>query len=206
LLGSRVRLQATTFNSMRPELVVAHTRKWVQDVVVGWNFCPFAKSVFYDERLRYAVATATDTPGLVDEFLKECRLLDANDSIETTLFLVPMGFGKFLHYLDLVDLVEHKLAGEGYEGIYQVASFHPDYVFEGTETEDPANYTNRSPYPILHLLREDALTEAIDSYNGDIRAIPETNIRNARRLGLKRMREMLEESRATSFAPRLTDR
>ena len=70
----------------------------------------------------------------------------------------------------------------------------------------PANYTNRSPYPILHLLREDALTEAIDSYNGDIEEIPETNIRNARRLGLKRMREMLEESRSTSFAPRLPDR
>ena len=108
------------------------------------------------------------------------------ENIETTLIIFPNHFADFEDYLDLVDLVEDLSVEQGYEGVYQIASFHPEYCFAGAEEEDPANYTNRSPYPMLHLLREESITRAVEHYK-DPEGIPERNMAFAKKKGLQYM-------------------
>ena len=116
--------------------------------------------------------------------------LDEEPSIETTLLILPSGFEDFNHYLDLVEIADALIADNDYEGVYQVASFHPGYLFAGSSENDPSNYTNRSPYPMLHFLREASLTQAIDSHP-DIDAVPEKNIAFANDKGLSFMQQLL---------------
>ena len=164
------------------ETKVSNTQKWIQDVVIACNFCPFAAKEVKNGTVRYKVDAANTNEAALLEFGAECRLLDAHPDIETTLLILPNGFDTFSHYLELVALAEAQLETQGYEGIYQVASFHPLYCFDGARETDAANYTNKSPYPMLHLLREESVERAIARYP-NAQGIPEKNISFARKKG-----------------------
>lgn len=168
--------------TMLESSVIGKTRQWIESVVVGLNFCPFAKRELRRDAVRFSVCSSGDTADALQQLIAECGHLDAQPETETTLLIIPEGFADFLDYLDLAALAEDLLAEQGYEGIYQVASFHPDYCFADAGPDDAANYTNRSPYPMLHLLREASLDTAIDNYP-DIDSIPENNMEKARALG-----------------------
>ena len=169
------------------EQVIEQTKKWVADVVVGCNFCPFAAKEIKRNSIRYMVESSADTGVCLDAFLKECIRLDDELTIETTLLIFPGSFADFDDYLDMVDLAEKVLRKNGYEGTYQVASFHPDYLFAGSKDEDASNYTNRSIYPMLHLLRESGIEDALQRYKNP-EQIPEQNIDFARRKGVVYMK------------------
>jgi uncharacterized protein len=173
-----------------PEAVIARTRHWLESVVVGLNFCPFAKRELRHDRVRFQLCHTDDPETALMQLIEECRHLDVSPDTETTLLIFPEGFADFDDYLDLAGLAEDLLADQGYEGVYQVASFHPDYCFAEADSEEAANYTNRSPYPMLHLLREASLDDAIDNYP-DIDSIPEKNMQKARTLGSDHFRRLL---------------
>ena len=156
-------------------------------MVVGCNFCPFAARPLKQETIQYHVSYDT-TPALVlQSFLKECLRLDHFASIETSFIILPNAYAGFEDYLDLVDLAEKLLKIEGYEGVYQVAGFHPLYSFAGAPESDAANFTNRSIYPMLHLLREARITEVLLQYP-DPQNIPQRNIDFARSKGTAYMK------------------
>jgi hypothetical protein len=167
--------------------VVEDTRKWIMDVVVGCNFCPFAANVMKQQTVHYQVETSGEAATCLEALLGEVNRLDNDSSIDTIFLILPESFAGFEDYLDLVSVAEDLLIDEGYEGIYQLASFHPLYRFEGSAEDDAANYTNRSVYPMLHLLRESAIDKALEHYK-DPEAIPGTNINFAREKGLVYMK------------------
>jgi hypothetical protein len=167
--------------------IIDQTKKWVRDVVIGCNFCPFASKVVKENRLHYVVETAADLAVCLETLLNECIRLDNDETIETTLIIFPNSFESFEDYLDLVELGEKLLVQNEYEGVYQLASFHPLYRFADAPGDDPANYTNRSVYPMLHLLREESIEEAIANFP-DPDSIPERNINFARQKGLAAMK------------------
>jgi hypothetical protein len=178
--------------AMQERSIIDATRRWIESVVVGLNFCPFAKRELRRDAVRFSVCSSGDMGDALQRLIAECGFLDANPDTETTLLILPEGYADFLDYLDLAGLAEDLLADQGYEGVYQVASFHPDYCFADAEPDDAGNYTNRSPYPMLHLLREASLDAAIDNYP-DIDSIPESNIRKARSLGAAYFRDLLDK-------------
>lgn len=161
-------------------------------MVIGCNFCPFAAKEVKNGTVRYVIVEANTIRQLQKPFTEECTLLDNNSTIETTIMILPNGFEKFSHYLKLVANVEDLLVDNDYEGIYQVASFHPDYCFEGADKDDAANFTNKSPYPMLHLLREESVEIAIARYP-NAEGIPDRNIEFARKKGNAYM-QMLRDS------------
>ena len=163
-------------------LVIAQTKKWVTDVVIGCNFCPFAAKEVNQNKVHYRVENSTDTKECLIAFLQECVKLDDCPDIETTLLILPNGFADFNGYLELVALAEKLLKKHNYEGIYQVASFHPLYRFANSAEADAANYTNRSIYPMLHILREASIENALQRYSSPGK-IPERNIHFAREKG-----------------------
>lgn len=177
--------------NMSSELVIQQTKKWITEVVVGCNFCPFAAKELKQNTIHYAVEFSTDTAQCLHSFIEECVRLDNDSSIETTLVIFPNAVEKFDDYLQLVDMAEKLITKNNYEGIYQVASFHPRYVFAGAPEEDAANYTNRSIYPMLHLLREESIEKALEKYP-DPESIPERNIRFANEKGLAYMHRLWE--------------
>ncbi len=166
--------------------IIAQTKQWLTDVVIGCNFCPFALPVVKQDAVHYRVSETTETAAALEAMLEELKRLDQSEDIATTVVIFPEGFKRFDLYLKLVEWAEALIEQEGYEGIYQVASFHPLYCFAGADLEDPANYTNRSPYPMLHLLREESIEAALDSFP-DPDSIPERNIQFAREKGLAYM-------------------
>ncbi len=170
------------------------TRQWLETVVIGLNFCPFAKRELRRNAIRFTESPSHRVEEVLEQLVSECEFLDVNPDTETALLILPYGFEEFLDYLDLIELAESLLAELGYEGVYQIASFHPDYCFADTDSDDAANFTNRSPYPMLHLLREASLDAAIDNHP-DIDAIPQRNIDKARVLGADYFRALLEKSR-----------
>jgi len=169
------------------EEVVKQTKKWISDVVIGCNFCPFAAVPYKKGSIHYAVEYSTDLDSCLQAFILECQRLDEDESIETILLIFPDAFADFDDYLNMVEMAEELLEDQDYEGVYQVASFHPQYRFAEAPDNDPANFTNRSVYPMLHLLREDSLEKAIDTYP-DAEGIPERNITFAREKGLAYMK------------------
>ena len=167
--------------------VIAQTKKWLSTIVIGYGLCPFAKSEFDNNRIHYAVIEEPTLEGQMAAFLAECAALDKDETRETSLLIFLNAFADFEDYLDGLALANNLLKDQGYEGIYQLASFHPDYIFEGAAQDDAANYTNRSPYPIFHILREASLEAALENYLNP-EQIPERNIELTRRLGLEVMR------------------
>lgn len=167
-------------------LVIAQTAKWIQSVVIGCNFCPFASRAMLRKSIRYVVLPDATTESAMMTLVDEWHHLDRMEEVETTLVIFPGHFADFDAYLDLVGVAEDLSAEQGYEGVYQIASFHPDYCFAGATDDDPANYTNRSPYPMLHLLREDSITRALEHYT-DAEGIPDRNMAFAAEKGLQFM-------------------
>lgn len=170
-------------------VVVERTKIWIRDVVIGLNFCPFAPKPFKDELIVYKVDDTSDAAIALQSLMNTCHFLEDNPAMETALLIFSKGFSDFQDYLNLIDLAEQLLKAEGFEGVYQVASFHPGYLFAESDENDPANYTNRSPFPMLHLLREDLLEIAIDKHI-NVDDIPNQNIAKAKSLGLAYFKSM----------------
>lgn len=169
------------------EQVITQTKKWITDVVIKCNFCPFAAKEVKQGTVHYSIETSSEPKKGLESFLEECNRLDDHPEVETTLLIFPNAYEEFDEYLDLVSAAEKLLVISGYEGIYQVASFHPLYQFAGSPPDDAANYTNRSVYPMLHLLREESIEKALDNYP-DSEQIPERNIHFAHEKGLVYMK------------------
>lgn len=177
---------------MDPRTILARTRRWIADIVIGLDLCPFARRVFEAERIRYVVSAAQDEHALRRELAGELESLAAApiETIETTLLIHPHVLTDFLDYNDFLGVADRLIAELGLRGVVQIASFHPHYQFAGTSPEAVENYTNRSPYPMLHLLRE----ESISAVSGDpdvLLDVPRRNIETLRRLGRDRILAML---------------
>jgi len=172
---------------MTSEQIIDRTKKWIVDVVIGCNLCPFAANVVRQQTIYYKVEVSTDMDACLASFAFEMERLDNDATIETSFLIFPNAFKKFGEYLSLVSHAEKLLNGKGYEGIYQVASFHPLYLFAGSTENDPANYTNRSIYPMLHLLREESIDKALEHYKSP-ESIPARNINFVREKGLSYMK------------------
>ncbi|NOR80272.1 MAG: DUF1415 family protein [Methyloprofundus sp.] len=175
------------------EKIIAQTKRWLEQVVIGLNFCPFAKPVFEQGKIHYQVSDAQSLECCLEDLIAEAERLDKQSEIETTLLIYERALQGFEDFLDVVEIANDLMVEQGYEGVYQLASFHPDYCFAESDENDPANYTNRSPFPILHLIREQSLEQALAHYK-DPENIPETNVRLARELGLKKVKNLLEDA------------
>ncbi len=171
--------------------VAEQTEAWVRSFIVEHNICPFAKRELDGGKVRIEVVRSKKIDVALEELIAEVEWLNEHPETETTLLVFPTLFKSFDHYLDYVELAESLLADLGYEGVYQLATFHPDYCFADAEPEDAANYTNRSPYAMVHLLREASVEKAIDFY-GDTEQIPERNIAHLTELGSAAAEELLQ--------------
>lgn len=148
------------------ELVHQQVQQWLEDVVIGLNLCPFAAKPNRNKQIQIYISEANSEDVLLEEIYQQLQKLDSTpvDELETTLVVTPHlfeDFGDYNQYLDLIDALIFQM---GYQGTYQIASFHPDYCFHGTQPEDAENLTNRSPYPIFHLIREDSMEKVLKHY------------------------------------------
>jgi hypothetical protein len=164
--------------------ITALTRRWLEISVIGLNLCPFAEGPYRANRVRFCVSEQRSAAGLLEELRSELTHLQAADPLdcETTLLIHPYVLADFVAYNDFLDVCDALVSELGLEGELQVASFHPGYQFAGTQSEDIENYTNRSPFPMLHLLRETSVEKAVAAV-GDTEAIYRRNIRTLRELG-----------------------
>ncbi|MCW8899116.1 MAG: DUF1415 domain-containing protein [Gammaproteobacteria bacterium] len=172
--------------------VIAQTKKWVESVIVAHNYCPFARREVEKGSIRYQVVHETEFNSLLKAVIQECVWLDQHAGTETTLIIFPENLNEFNLFLDCLALAEDLLVAQGYEATYQIASFHPDYCFQGADENDAANYTNRSPYPMFHLIREASVEVAL-KHHPDPESIPERNVEFAREQGLEKMQSLLHE-------------
>lgn len=166
------------------DAIVAATRKWLERAVIGLNLCPFAKSVYVKEQVRYVVSNATTPEQLLETLMDELqRLSDTSpEQIDTTLLIHAFVLNDFEDYNEFLDVADVAVEDMQLDGELQVASFHPDYQFADSDANDISNYTNRAPYPILHLLREDSIARAVDAFP-EAEEIFEKNIATMEKLG-----------------------
>lgn len=172
--------------------IIQQTQNWLERVVIGFNFCPFAKRELLRNSIRFVVSASDDMSENALGFASELTLLEKDSEIETTLVVFPKGYEDFENYLDLLDFCQLYLEEEGFEGQYQLASFHPDYCFAGTVYEDAENFTNRSPYPTIHIIREASIERALEDYESP-ESIPETNISVANEQGYEALKKILAD-------------
>lgn len=184
---------------LTPDLITAQTTSWIEQIVIGLELCPFASVPFQQNRIRYVVSEAEDPDTLTEDLARELKLLKdmPEAEIETTLLIHPYVFADFLDYNDYLEVSDRVLEALEIEGIIQVASFHPQYQFAGTKIEDIENYTNRSPYPMLHLLREASVSKAVELYP-NIEEVPERNIITMKDLGFDALENRLQIVQAES--------
>jgi uncharacterized protein len=173
---------------------IADTRDWLEKAVIGLNLCPFAKAVHVKEQVRWVLSEATTPEALLEQLLQELRLLaDADpERVDTTLLIHPQVLQDFLDFNDFLGAADGALEDLGLDGSLQVASFHPQFQFEGTGPDDMGNFSNRAPYPTLHLLREDSIERAVESFP-DAAAIYERNIQVLERLGPAGWRRLFQK-------------
>ncbi len=169
---------------MTDEAVLAATRHWLEKAVIGLNLCPFAKAVYVKNQVRLVVSHARHADDLLEDIDRELDLLVATPAVEidTTLLIHPTLFEDFLDFNDFLEIAEGVVSEHDLEGVIQLASFHPRFQFEGTEPDDISNYTNRAPFAMLHLLREDSVERAVDSFP-EAEAIFRQNIATLEKLG-----------------------
>ena len=162
----------------------ADMQRWLERAVIGLNLCPFAKAVHVRRQIHWACHLPADEAGLLDMLLQEADALVALDPSQrdTTLLMAPNTLSDFLDFNDFTARAERRLARAGFDGVLQLASFHPQFQFGGSEPDDIANATNRAPYPTLHLLREDSVSRAVDAFP-EAEAIFERNIERLEALG-----------------------
>jgi len=172
------------------EQVIAKTQKWVNEFIVDHNICPFARKELDKGGVSFFVCAERDLAEALHVLVELCQTLSEKTQIETALLIFSEGFRDFDAYLDLLDLGNDLLAQQGYEGVFQLASFHPDYCFDGVDEKDASHFTNRSPFPMLHLLREAGVEKALERYP-DPAAIPERNIVYCQELGVEKLAGIL---------------
>jgi len=179
------------------DTVLRETQAWITRAVIGLNLCPFAKAVQAKNQIRYVVSQTRDPEALLTELVAEMHQLAATDPtvVDTTLLIHPQVLNEFLDFNDFLDVADAALVACGYEGVLQIASFHPQYQFSGTEPDDVSNATNRSPYPTLHLLREATLDRAVAAFP-EAEAIFENNIQTLERLGADGWAEIQRQCKA----------
>lgn len=171
------------------------TRRWIERVVIGLNLCPFAKAVYVKQQVRLVLSDASTPEALLEQLAEELLLLRDTpaEQVDTTLIVHPDVLGDFLDYNDFLDNADAAVEALDLQGVLQVASFHPHYQFAGNAPEDIANYTNRAPFPTLHLLREDSVERAVAAFP-DPDAIVERNIATLERLGLDGWNRLMRNS------------
>jgi hypothetical protein len=164
----------------KAEIAVKH---WLTEIVIGKNFCPFAQKPFHQDAIRYSTIASTASQEIIARFINEIDILNAHSEIETTLCIIDTKRLSFYEYLDLLDAANVYLEDKKLTGTYQIASFHPEYLFDGEAIDAPSHYTNRAPFPILHILREASLSQVLDNMTSE-HNIPEDNITRANSLGI----------------------
>jgi hypothetical protein len=178
---------------------VAATQRWLEQAVIGLNLCPFARAVHVKRQIRWVESPARDAQALREDLVRELQFLAAAapEAVDTTLLIHPHALNDFLDYNDFLDVADSAIEEQGLGGVLQVASFHPDYRFEGTDPDDVDNLSNRSPYPMLHLLREDSIARAVAAAP-DAETIYGRNIETLRRLGAAGWRKLMSKSGGTN--------
>lgn len=159
------------------------TRQWLQEVVIGLELCPFAKAPFQKNQIRFLVSQANNEEELIEELILECQHLDVNNKTETTLVICANLLLDFFDFCQFLKWADSTLKSNQWQGVYQLANFHPQYQFAGCEYEDPQNLTNRAPFPILHLLREGSLSKKLEKYPSP-ELIPKKNIETMHKLSI----------------------
>jgi uncharacterized protein len=182
---------------MERQAVIDATRRWISSMVIGLNLCPFARRVFKAEKIRYAVSDARDETALREDLAGELEALASSpvSAVETTLLIHPRALGRFPDYNDFLGDGDRLVGALGLRGTIQIAGFHPDYQFAGTDPGAAENYTNRAPYPMLHLLREASLSELASNPDG-LLEIPRRNIATLRGIGTEKILEKLKSIEA----------
>lgn len=165
------------------------TRSWLESIVIGLDLCPFAKRELAKERIRFSVTETTDEVELLRALESELQLLFSDELIETTLLIHPRALIDFAEYNQFLDLADGLLAQMNLDGVFQIASFHPDYQFADTQPDDAENFTNRSPHPTLHILREASLSRAIAGYP-DIDQVPVRNVERMNALSANQLKSL----------------
>ena len=173
---------------------ITQTKQWLEEVVIGLNFCPFAKKEFVNNTIGYVTSSQGQFDKALEELALQLEHLAKHDDEETSLLIFTTGFRQFERFLDLVDYGNDLLIDLGYEGQFQLANFHPDYSFEGEALDSASHYTNRSPFPTLHLIRE-ASMEKVLSFYPNPEEIPENNIKLAEEKGDKFFKQILKRIR-----------
>lgn len=186
---------------MNNQDIIESVRRWLQHVVVDMNLCPFAKRELVKDRVRFAMTDAATEDELLVALQSELERLESDASIETTLLIHPYVLQDFDDYNQFLDHADALLNHRQWDGVFQVASFHPHYQFADTEPDDAENYTNRSPYPLLHLLREESVERAVASYS-NVDEIPEQNMALMQRLGKETLQKL---HRSFAISPEPTD-
>lgn len=171
------------------EKIIEQTKAWIDSFIIEYNICPFAQHVIQKNGLQIDVNFESTTERALESLLASIDTLEQNQTIETILLIFPNYLVDFYDYLDFTAFVEDNFFNQDYEGIYQLATFHPNYCFAEVDQADVSNYTNRSPYPMLHLLRENSIDKAIEYY-GDTEKIPENNIKLLRSMGLEKVKKI----------------
>ena len=171
---------------MTNEQVLIQTRHWLEKAVIGLNLCPFAKAVYVKNQVRLVVSHARHADDLLEELDRELDLLVATPAseIDTTLLIHPTLFEDFLDFNDFLEIAEGVVDEHELEGVVQLASFHPQFQFDGTEPDDIGNYTNRAPFAMLHLLREESVERAVEAFP-EAESIFEQNIATLEKLGVE---------------------
>lgn len=179
---------------MDQSIIIDETRLWISRIVIGLNLCPFAQRVFDADKIRFVVSDAHDEASLLKDLTDELKTLAAApiSSIETTLLIHPQALTDFLEYNDFLDVGEERIEELGLTGVIQLASFHPGYQFADADPDAVEHYTNRSPYPMLHLLREESI-DAIANDPDRLLEIPEHNTETLRALGREKILQLLCE-------------
>tara|TARA_R110002126_G_scaffold272886_2_gene417218 strand:- start:9095 stop:9646 length:552 start_codon:yes stop_codon:yes gene_type:complete len=177
------------------EQIKQQTIAWIKSFIIEYNICPFAKHTVKQETIVIDIAQPDNVEQALETMMSTIVRMDENADIETFLLVFPDLFSNFDDYLDGVALAEELLSLSGYDGVYQLATFHPDYCFADVSATDVSNYTNRSPYPMLHILRESSIEKAIDYY-GDTSKIPDNNIETMHQLGLDKVKSLLKNLRS----------
>ena len=176
----------TTERSFPEDIVIADTVRWLEKAVIGLNLCPFAKSVHVKGQIHYVVSQATDAEGVAMDLHRELEALAeiSPEKRDTTLLILPHALQDFLDFNDFTALADDIVEELDLGGILQVASFHPLFQFEGTDVDDVTNCTNRAPYPILHLLREDSIDKAVEAFP-EAEMIYERNMQVLEQMGIE---------------------
>jgi len=176
--------------AIEPE--IEQTKQWLEQVIIALNFCPFAKKEFVNQTIHYHLSVEEQLKLALVELLSQCHYLNKHPEIETSLLIYRQGFRDFNRFLDLVDQANDLILEHGFEGIFQIATFHPEYCFADADYDEASNYTNRSPYATLHLIREQSMARVLSVYKNP-EAIPDNNIALANKKGAHYFKALLQK-------------